>query len=315
MTNRILVTPRSLTAEPHPHVEKLRERGFDIVYSTPGTLPGEEELIRLVPDCVGWLAGVEPISERVIDAATALKVISRNGIGVDNLPLAKLSDRGVKVAVAGGANARGVAELTIGLMFAALRAIPFADAGIKQGRWPRRRGIEIQDRTVGVVGCGAIGREVARMAIGLGARVLAYDPARPNLHLPSGFEGYVTVSELLARADVVTLHCPPATDGQPLIDREAFGSMRPEIVLINTARAALVDEVALVEALDQGRLSAYATDVFEQEPPRDLILAGHERVIATSHIGGFTEESVDRATEIAAANLLNALLPVGVMHA
>jgi phosphoglycerate dehydrogenase-like enzyme len=196
MTNRILVTPRSLTAEPHPHVEKLRERGFDIVYSTPGTLPGEEELIRLVPDCVGWLAGVEPISERVIDAATALKVISRNGIGVDNLPLAKLSDRGVKVAVAGGANARGVAELTIGLMFAALRAILLP--------------MPASSRAVGRAGAASKSRiapSALSAAVRLGAKWLAWRSALARAFWPMTRRGPISTCLPALRATSPFLNC------------------------------------------------------------------------------------------------------------
>jgi len=112
---------------------------------------------------------------------------------------------------------------------------------------------------------------------------------------------------LFAEAEILTLHCPPRKDGQPLIGRAELASLRKGAILVNTARAALVDEPALVEALDAGIVAAYAADVFEEEPPRSLALAGHRNVIATSHIGGFTEESVDRATEIAVANLLEAL--------
>lgn len=310
MNQRILVTPRSLTAEPHPDVERLREQGFDIVYSTAGAMPTEEELLRLVPDCVGWLAGVEPVTPRIVEAAEQLKVISRNGVGIDNLPVDLLKARGVAIRIAEGANALGVAELTIGLMFSALRSIPRVDAGIKTGGWPRLRGAEIRGRTVGVVGCGAIGREVARMVIALGAQVVAFDPARPNLDLPSSAFRYAEIDEILADSDLVTLHCPLPRDGSTLIDRRRIQAVLPGQILINTARALLVDEEALIEALDSGRMTAYATDVFDQEPPTSLTLASHPRVIATSHIGGFTAESVDRATRIAALNLVSALDPV-----
>ena len=307
INKRILVTPRSLTAEPHPDIERLRERGFDIVYSTAGAMPTEDELVSLVPGCVGWLAGVEPVTPRIIDAAGDLKVISRNGVGVDNLPVDILSKRGVKVMIAEGANARGVAELTIGLFFAALRSIPLADAGIKAGQWPRRRGMEIRGRTVGVIGCGAIGREVARMAIALGARVKAYDPVRPNLDLPGDRFAYAEIDDIVASADILTLHCPLPKDGSALLDRSRLFLATEGQIIVNTARARLIDEDALIEALDAGRIGCYATDVFEPEPPVSLALAGHPRVIATSHIGGFTTESVDRATRIAADNLLHVL--------
>lgn len=304
---RILVTPRSLTLEPHPDVERLRGNGFDIVYSRAGATPTEDELLELVPDCVGWLAGVEPVSSRVVEAAGNLRVISRNGVGVDNLPVDVLAKKGVKIMIAEGANAFGVAELTIGLVFSALRAIPHADAGIKAGGWPRMRGKEIRGRTVGIIGCGAIGREVARMIIALGARVIAYDPARPNLDLPSSAFEYAEIDDVIGQTEILSLHCPLPKDGSSLLDRTRLNSARPGLVLVNTARARLVDEDALIDALDAGQVGCYATDVFEPEPPISLRLAGHERVIATSHIGGFTAESVDRATRIAADNLLSAL--------
>lgn len=307
MNQRILVTPRSLTAEPHPEVERLRDLGFEIVYSTAGAMPSEQELMTLVPDCVGWLAGVEPVTPKIIAVAEKLKVISRNGVGIDNLPIETLNQRGVQVMIAEGANSLGVAELTIGLIFSAMRSIPLADAGIKSGGWPRVRGMEVRGRTIGVVGCGAIGREVARIAIALGANVIAFDPARPNLDLPSASFAYAEVDEILAQADILSLHCPLPRDGRALLTAERLAICRHGQVIINTARSKLIDEAALLDALEDGRVGAYATDVFDEEPPTSLTLAVHPRVIATSHIGGFTTESVERATRIAADNLLSAL--------
>ncbi len=305
---RILVTPRSLTASPHPAVERVRERGYEVVYCTPGKSPDEAELIRLVPGVMGWLAGVEPISEAVISAAHDLRAISRNGVGVDNLPMSALAARGIVVRTANGANAHGVAELTIGLMLAALRHIPFVDAGIKAGKWPRRIGREISGRTFGVVGMGAVGREVARLATALSARVLAYDPLRPPIdeRLQEAIQ-WVDLPTLFAQSEIVSLHCPAPSDGRPMLGADQFATFRRGAVLVNTARAALVDEVSLLAALESGRVDVYATDVFAQEPPQNLSLAGHERVIAVSHSGGFTTESVERATTAAVANLLDAL--------
>lgn len=307
MNQRILVTPRSLTAEPHPEVERLRDLGFEIVYSTAGAMPTEQELMTLVPDCVGWLAGVEPVTPKIIAVAEKLKVISRNGVGVDNLPIETLNQRGVQIMIAEGANSLGVAELTIGLIFSAMRSIPLADAGIKSGGWPRVRGMEVRGRTIGVIGCGAIGREVARMAIALGANVIAFDPVRPNLDLPSASFTYAEVNEIVAQADILSLHCPLPRDGSALLTEERLAICKQGQVIINTARSKLIDEAALIEALEDGRVGAYATDVFDEEPPASLTLAAHPRVIATSHIGGFTTESVERATRIAADNLLTAL--------
>lgn len=307
--DRILVTPRSLTAVPHPAVERLREERFEVVYSTPNALPDETELRRLLPGTVGWLAGVEPVSAGVIEAADALRVVSRNGSGVDNLPLPLLKERGIAVCRADGGNAAGVAELSLALALSALRQIPFADHGLKSGEWRRRRGREIRGRTVGVVGCGAIGGEVARLFAALGAKVLAFDPLRPALGIAEDRLRWTDLPTLFAEADLVTFHCPSMPDNRPLLDRAALASLRNEAIVVNTARASLVEEDAMVEALESGRVFAYATDVYPEEPPRSPRLPGHSRVIATSHIGGFTEESVDRVTELAVDNLLRALRP------
>jgi D-3-phosphoglycerate dehydrogenase len=308
---KILVTPRSLTSAPPAVIGRLREAGFEVLFSPPGKLPDEADLLALLPGCAGWLAGVEPVSERVIDAARELRVISRNGTGIDNLPAERIASRGIRVLRAEGANAIGVAELAIGLMLAGLRHIPSADAGIKSGGWPRRQGGEINGRTVGIIGCGAVGRHVAHIVVAMGARVLGFDPARPALNLPAESFTWKSMEEVLGEADIVSLHCPPRPDGRPIVDRDVLRKTRSDTVIVNTARATLVDEEAVLAALDQNRLGAYATDVFDEEPPRSRRLVAHERVIATSHIGGLTQESVAKATEIAVANLMAALAETG----
>ena len=304
---RILVTPRSLTASPHPALDALGSAGYDVVFSHPGALPDEAALLLLVPGCVGWLAGVEPVSAAVVHAATELRAISRNGVGTDNLPLAVLRERGIRVDTAGGANASGVAELTLGLMLAALRHIPAADAGIKAGGWPRLRGGELGGRTVGVVGCGAIGRRVANLCVAFGAAVLGYDPAHGGAVPRISPYRSASFQEILTAADIVTLHCPPPENGAPLIGRAELATMRAGAILVNASRGSLIDETAVGDALNSGRLEGYAADTFAEEPPRSLALVGRAAVVATSHIGAFTDESIERATVGAVENLLSAL--------
>jgi len=307
MAPRILITPRSLTRDGDPSLDRLRQAGYEVVTSTPGQQPDEAELLRLVPGCVGWLAGVEPVGARVLEAARGLRAISRNGTGVDNIDLAVAARLGVRVLRAEGANARGVAELAIGLVLALLRSIPWSDARLKAGAWERRRGLEIGGRTVGVVGCGRIGRLVADLALGLGARVVGHD-AFPVQGLDPGPRfRYADLDTVLATADALTLHCPALAGGRPLLDAAAIARIKPGAVVVNTARASLVDEGAMLAALDQGRLMGFATDVFPEEPPRSTALVRHPRVIATPHVGGFTDESVAQATRVAVDNLLNAL--------
>jgi D-3-phosphoglycerate dehydrogenase len=310
MSQRVLITPRSLTEKRAPVLGLLEASGFELIFASPGRVPTEEQLLDLLPDCVGWIAGVEPISERVLRAATKLRVISRNGTGTDNIPLGVAKELGIRIERADGANARGVAELSIALMLAALRNIPELNHALKENQWQRRIGIEILDRLVVLIGCGAVGRMVVQMAIGLGARTAAYDPFPNHSFMPAGAGEFrwISFEEAIGTADIISLHCPPLENGFPLFSSSVLDRMKQGCCLVNTARANLVDESAVLDSLENGRLRAYATDVFDPEPPpAESPLLAHPRVIATPHLGGFTEESVGRAAEAAVRNLLAAL--------
>jgi len=307
--SRILVTPRSLTKGGHPALGRLKEAGYEVVFCTPGIQPDEAELLRVLPGCVGYLAGVEKISARVIDAAADLRVIARNGVGVDNIDLEAAKRAGVAIVRAEGANTRGVAELAIALMLALTRAVPFSDAHLKRADWQRRCGIELDGRTLGIVGCGNIGRQVALLALGLGMDVLAFDPYSDASFCPSGRFKYVDLTELWAGSDVISLHCPPAADGSPVVMRQTLAAMKKGVYLVNTARAGLLDEDDVLEALDSGQVAGLGLDVFAVEPPGPSHLIEHERVIATPHIGGFTHESIGRAVDLAVGGMMDYLRP------
>ena len=303
---RVLVTPRSLTRSGHPALERLVAAGFEVIFSTPGAQPDEAELLRKLPGCAAYLAGVERVSARVLEAAApTLKAIARNGVGLDNVDLGAAERLGIRVLPAVGANARGVAELAIALLLALARAVPCSDAALKARTWQRRQGVELEGKVLGLLGCGRIGAQVARMARGLGMDVVACDPCPP----PAPLEGVrlAPLADVLAAADFLSLHCPAQPDGKPLIDATALGRMRPGAFLINTARATLIDATAVLAALDDGRLAGLAIDVFENEPPDDDPIALHPKVIATPHVGGYTKESIDRAVGAAVDNLLDAL--------
>lgn len=305
MPARILITPRSATSNGHPSLARLEEAGFELVFSPAGTMPVEEDLIGLLPGCAGWIAGVEPVSARVLENAPDLRVISRNGTGADTIDLAAAERLGIKVLRAQGANARGVAELTLALMLALARSIPATDRWLKAGRWERSRGFELEGKTLGLIGCGKIGRLVTGFAIALGMRVLAHDPYPTWNDAPPDFE-YAGLADVFREADLLSLHCPPPAHG-PLLDAAGFATLKKGLCIINTARAGLLDTGAALAALDSGQVAGLALDVFESEPPVDRRLLEHPRVIATPHIGGFTPESIDRAMSQAVDNLLEAL--------
>ena len=300
MSEKILITPRSLTADGHESLDLLTQAGYEVVFCSKGQTPSEEELLRLIPECVGWLAGVEPVSKKVIAHAKKLLAISRNGVGIDNLPLEELEKRKISVFRVEGVLAQPVAELAIGLMFSALRQIPFMCASIKSGAWDRPKGYEFASSVIGIVGYGSIGSRVAAIASSLNAKVLVYDPYIKNTQ-----HQLVSFNELLEQADIISLHCPALE--KTFIDDAALQKVKQGTVLINTARANLVDDVAILKALNTDKLFAYACDVYQQEPPviSDLIL--HPRSIVTSHIAGSTKQSFDQVTCFAVENLLNGL--------
>lgn len=302
---KILITPRSLSKNGHPALDDLKQAGYEVVFATPGKQPSEAELLEILPTCTGYLAGVEPVSGEVLRKCSRLKVISRNGVGIDNVDLAAADEMGISIEKAAGTNSRGVAELAIGLILAGARSIAYSDRHLKSGGWERRKGFELEGKTLGIIGCGMIGKYTAKMALGLDMKVMAYDLYPDNNFKPSDDFKYLTVEEIFAEADIISLHCPPGE--KPLIDAAALASMKDGVFVINTARAGLIDEQAVVDALDSGKLFCYATDVFVKEPPEPSELIAHEKVITTPHIGGFTTESVDRATQTAVDNILKVL--------
>ena len=301
---KILITPRSLTKDGDPALDLLSREGFELIFSTPGKMPQEEELIRLLPGCVGYLAGVEPITAAVLKSATDLKVISRNGTGINSIDLQAAHRLNIEILRAEGANARGVAELTLGVILGLVRSIPFSDACLKREKWQRRKGLELQGRTLGLIGCGKIGQLVSQLALAFGMEVLAYDPFPDRKFSPSPGFRFADLEEVLANSEIISFHCPEQTDGRPILDRDRLKRLKPGVFVVNTARASLIDETAILEALHDGRVAGLALDVFDHEPPDATPLLSDDRVIVTPHIGGFTTESVSRAALAAVENLL-----------
>ncbi len=234
------------------------------------------------------------VTARIIAAGTRLQVIGRAGVGVDNIDVEAATERGILVVNAPDGNTLAAAEHTIAMMLALARHIPAADRSLREGKWDRKSfmGVQITDKTLGVVGMGRIGSEVARRGRGLGMHVLAYDPYTASAWAESlGAEVCNGLADLLSRSDFVTVHVPltPATRG--LIGARELALMKPTARLVNCARGGIVDEEALLAALDGGQIAGAALDVFTSEPPTNRALLAHPKVVLTPHLGASTAEA------------------------
>jgi phosphoglycerate dehydrogenase-like enzyme len=311
MKPKILITPKSFSSsKPIVYPEILAE-GYEIVENTTGrTLTGEEIASLAFEGVVGIIIGIDPLPADVLRRCKDLKAVSKYGMGTDNIDLDAARELGIEVRVAAGTNNVSVAEHAIGLLFAAARRIPFNVAEVKQGRWERVMGVELTGKTIGLIGGGQIGREVAVRAAGIGMRVLMFDPyLKDDGFLAShGIHRRTQLGDLLGESDVVSLHVPYTPETKHLINAETIAGMKPGAMLINTSRGELVDEEALYEALTSGRLSVAAQDVFSKEPP----LAGSKlpalhNFILTAHTGAYTKDAVERMAAVSTRNLLDML--------
>lgn len=280
-------------------IEMLKAQGYKVDVKTGLR---EEDLVKIIKDYdVLIVRSATKVTRKVIEASR-LKVIGRAGIGVDNVDVEAATERGILVMNAPSGNVVSTAELTIGLMFALARKIPQADASVKRGEWKRKelKGVQVQGKTLGIVGLGRVGAEVAKRAIALGMTVIAYDPlvspeVGAKLHVR-----LVTLDRLLKDSDFVSLHVPLTAQTKDMIGRNELAMMKKSAMLINCARGGIVNEDALAEALEQNRIAGAALDVFATEPPTGSRLLGLQNVVLTPHLGASTAEAQEEVgSEIA----------------
>lgn len=305
---KIVVTPRSFgMTDPGPRA-LLEARGYDVVYNPHGRILTRLEMKELLADADGIIVGVDPLDREVLEAAPKLKVISKYGVGTDNIDLQYAEERGIKVTLAAGSNTEAVADFAFALMMAVARRVNVIDRACREGVWKAEAAIDIHGKTLGLLGLGAIGRAVARRAAGFGMQVIAYDLLRDETVAAAlGISYRDTVDELLGEADFVSLHLPLDARTKGMIGRERFALMKPTAVLVNTARGGLIDEAALLEALREGRIWGAGIDVFEQEPPDSPELLALDNLIAGAHCAASTRGAVSNMGLIASRNLIEQL--------
>lgn len=301
---RVAITTSSFAKFSSEPLDLLAAAGLSVRQNPHGRKLTEAEATQILADCVGVIAGTEPITAAVLAAAPQLKVVSRLGVGLDSVDLAAAQRRGVRVAISADGLADGVAELTVGVLLDLMRHLSRMDREIRAGVWKKRTGRLLRGCRVGLVGYGRIGRATARLLAAFGAEVAFCDPAcredQPDGPRPMPF------AEMLAWCEVLSLHCPAQPGGAPLLGEAELSAMAEGALLVNCARGGLVDEAALADALASGKLAGAALDGFAEEPYRGP-LTGFENVVLTPHVGSYARECRVRMELEAARNLLDAL--------
>lgn len=269
-----------------------------------------DELIKEIGDYDALIVrGRTLVNAEVFSAANNLKVVGRAGVGVDNIDLAAANQKNVTVVNSPSATTRAVAEHALALLFSLARSISAADGAMKSGLWKKKQfiGIEIKDKVLGVIGMGQIGSLFAQMANSLGMQIIGYDPYITNEEVKRRGAKPVEIQELFSQSDFITIHVPLSPETRGMINGESFGTMKRGVRLICTARGGIVDETALLAALESGQVAGAALDVFAKEPPGMSALVSHPKVIATPHIGAQTVEAQSRAAVDIAEEVLAAL--------
>lgn len=307
----ILITTSSFSANGNAALEKIVAAGLIIKFNPYGRRLTEAEVAELmaVPGLVGMIAGVEPLTRKALSGASNLRVISRCGIGLDSVDTLAAEEYGISVCNTPDAPVLAVAEMTLGLILALLRRIAQADRKIRANAWQQLMGNLLAKQTVGVIGYGRIGRQVAHLVKAFGARVIVCDSQ--NI-VPEPEIEVCTLDELLSLSDIVSLHFPYAKANHNFINSAALSKMKRSALLINTARGELVDEDALVNALKTGQIAGAALDCFKNEPYLGS-LAELEQVLLTAHMGSYAQESRQLMELEAAENLLQGLQLEGVI--
>ncbi len=304
---KVLTTPRSYGKTDPAVFEMLEKAGLEVIRNETGGILDREAMKRLLADCEGVIVGVDPLDAQVMAAAPRLLAIAKYGVGVDNIDLEAARARGIKVSRTVGANAEAVADYAMTLMLAVARRAAAIDARCRRGDWGKITTRDVSGGVLGLLGLGAIGRLVARRAQGFGMTVMAYDPfwdedyARVN--------GIVKASpeEICARADVISLHLPLTEETRGTIGAPELAQMKPDAILVNTARGGLIDENALLDALAAGRIYGAGVDAFAQEPPEDPRWFTLENVVLGSHCAASTDGAARNMGRMATENLIRDL--------
>lgn len=306
---KIVVTPRGFAKCGLDNVKIIEDAGFSVEYNDTGNAYAKEEFYEKTKDADGVVVGVELVDKAYIDAHPKLKAVVKFGVGTDNIDLEYCREKGIFVGRTAGSNARSVAETAISFLFADSKNLYESISDTRAHKWSKLTGYELEGKTIGIVGFGAIGKKVAQMAFGLGMKVLAYDPYFIDSEATQAFRvEVVELEDILKRSDFVSLHIPLTEETRNFVTMKELKIMKPSAVLINTARGGIVNEADLFEALSANIIRAAYFDVLVNEPPReDEPLLGLPNFYATPHIASRSREAEKNTADMATQIMIDAL--------
>jgi len=288
-------------------LKMFTERGYEIKRNFTGRPYKKEEMLKLIKDVDGIIIGIDGLSAEIIEEANELKVISKYGIGLDNIDINMATNKKIVVTNTPTANVDAVADLTFGLILSLARRVPEADRKTKSAKWGKIIGKSVWEKTIGIIGLGKIGRQVVKRAKGFEMNVIVFDIVKDKKFAQKYGIKYVNLEKLLRKSDYITIHSPLNDATRNMISYEELEKMKKDAFLINTSRGGIVDEEALYDALRNNKLRGAALDVYKNEPLQESPLKELDNVIMTPHIGAYTEEAIENMSIQAAQNLIDVL--------
>lgn len=301
---KVLITPRSFGKHSDEAKRILIANGYEVVENPYGRILTEEEMKKEIADVDAVIIGIDPLNREVLSCAKNLKVISKYGVGTDNIDIEFCKGHNIPVTVTRNANSDSVADFTFALMLAIARRIVEIDKSCRALNWGKKTSIGIHGKTLGVIGTGAIGKDVIKRACGFDMKIIAYDVYPDDEFAQEYNATYVDFETLIKESDFITLHLPATRETVNLLSEKEFNMMKETAVLVNTARGELIDEDALYDALKNKRIWGAGLDVFKKEPPEKIELLELENIILGAHAAASSVDAVNKMSLMAVENIL-----------
>ena len=310
---KVLVTPRSFAQYDNAPYEAMQNAGITPIKNPIGGILIKEQMIAHIKEAAGIIVGVDPLDADVLRSAPNLKVVSKYGVGTDNIDLEYCKHQDIDVNITVNANSEAVADYAFALILAVARKIPEIDKACRQGDWGKKMSVDVFGKKIGILGLGAIGRGMVARAKGFNMEICGYDTYRDDIYINNNNIRFLPPEAIIKECDFISLHLPLSPQTKHIINAAKLQTAKKNLIIINTARGALINEADLYSALKSGSILGAGIDVFESEPARDSKLLELENVVLGSHCAASTLGAVENMSRMAAENIIKAFQKRGII--